>query len=216
MWLRFRRRLAAASALVALVALASAPLHAGTVVLQNDSVVDFGTVAIQAGFVEDEWGAAWLTATCTGNVTALRYLWLSSPPNGGQTLGQAATIAEQGTFPVPGQVLREILGPVFTEGAFNDVALDPPIPVDQGQVIVVMYQFFESPPANGPSLVTDINGCQPGKNGIFAIPPSQWFNGCLLGISGDFAIRAVMDCTSDLFADGFESGDTSAWTFTQP
>ena len=212
MWLQVHRRLR----LFALVAVASAPLSAGTVVLQNDSIVDFGTAIIQAGFVEDEWGAAWLTSTCTGNLTALRYLWLSSPPNGGQTLGQAAAIAEQGTFPTPGPMIRELLGPVFTEGAFNDVALDPPIPVTQGQVVVVMYQFFESPPLNGPSLVTDANGCQAGKNGIFAIPPSQWFNGCLLGISGDFAIRAVVDCGGPLFADGFESGDTSVWSSTVP
>jgi hypothetical protein len=215
MWLRLARR--SSLALVSTLALTAAPLRGGTVVLQNDSVVDFGTAAIQAGFVADEWGAAWLTSTCTGDVTALRYLWLSLPPTGGTTLGQAVAIAAAGAFPVPGPTFRELLGPVFTEGAFNDVALDPPIPIHEGQVVVVMYQFFEDPPPNGPSLVTDVNGCQAGKNAIFAIPPSAWFNACLFGISGDLSIRAVVDCQPNvIFRDGFEIGTTVVWSFTAP
>lgn len=216
MWLHSRRRARCAN-FVSIALFACGPLSAGTVVLQNDSVVDFGTAAIQAGFVADEWGAAWLTSTCTGDVTALRYLWLSSPPNGGTTLGQAVKISAAGAFPVPGPQMRELLGPVFTEGAFNDVALDPPIPINLGQVVVVQYQFFEDPPANGPSLVTDVNGCQPGKNGIFAIPPSAWFNACIFGIAGDFSIRAVVDCVANaIFRDGFETGTTSVWSAAFP
>ena len=216
MWLQ-PSRLARPVALVLFAALAGTPLPAGTVVLQNDSVVDFGTAIIQAGFAADEWGGAWPTSTCTGEVTALRYLWLSLPPNGGQTLGQAVRISAGGTFPVPGNPMRELLGPVFTEGAFNDVALEPPLPIHQGQVVVVLYQFFEGSPPNGPSLVTDANGCQAGKNSIFAIPPNAWFSACTLGVTGDFAIRAVVDCLPGvIFRDGFETGNTVIWSLTQP
>jgi hypothetical protein len=39
----------------------------------------------------------------------------------------------------------------------------------------------------------------------------------VLGVTGDFAIRAVVDCSSSLvFVDGFESGDTSAWSAVVP
>ena len=111
--------------------------------------------------------------------------------------------------------MRELLGPVFTEGAFNDVALEPPLPIHQGQVVVVLYQFFEGPPINGPSLVTDVNGCQAGKNSIFAIPPSAWFSACALGVTGDFAIRAVVDCQPNaIFRDGFGTGNTVIWSLT--
>jgi hypothetical protein len=70
----------------------------------------------------------------------------------------------------------------------------------------------------GPSVVTDNDGCQAGKNGIFAIP-GGWFSSCVLGVSGDFVIRAVVDCEAEvdsIFSDGFESGNTSAWSSAEP
>jgi hypothetical protein len=189
----------------------------GIVVLQNDSVVDFGTANIQVGFVAGERAAAWLTSSCTGDLIALRVLWLSSPPTGGTTLGEYLRLSEAGVFPVPGPVLRELPGPLLTEGAFNEFALTPPVSVLAGETVVVDFQFLTSPPLSGPSVVTDVDGCQAGKNGIYATPPNAWFSACVLGVSGDFAIRAVVDCgASQVFSDGFESGDTSAWTLTVP
>lgn len=189
----------------------------GTVVLQNDSVVDFGTAFIQVGFVAGERAAAWLTSSCAGNLVALRVLWLSNPPNGGSTLGEYLRLSAAGTFPVPGAVLQELPGPVLTEGAFNEFMLAPPVPVLQGETVVVDFQFLSNPPLSGPSIVNDIDGCQAGRNGIYATPPNAWFSACALGVSGDFAIRAVVDCASSLvFDDGFESGDTSAWSATVP
>jgi hypothetical protein len=89
----------------------------------------------------------------------------------------------------------------MTDGALNeyrflDKNLTQPImvPVTAGQVFVVSFKFFNDPPPQGPSVVTDTDGCQAGKNGIFAIPPGQWFSSCALGVSGDFVIRAVIDC----------------------
>ena len=190
--------------------------HGGLVVVQNDSVMDFGNVAIQAGFVAGERGAAWLTPPCDGDLVAVRILWLDLVNSGSQTLGDTITISEAGAFPVPGAVLTELVGPVMTEGFFNEFVIDPAIPVVEDGTIVVDFKFLSTPPAIGPSLVTDVDGCQPDKNGIFAIPPNAWFDACGFGISGDFAIRAVLSCSGVIFADGFESGDTSAWSATQP
>ena len=212
----FRTRLAALT--VGLLGFGAAvPAAAGTIVLQNDSVVDFGTAIIQAGFVAGEHGASWLTSTCDGELVAVRILWLSLLGGAPNTLGEAVRISEAGAFPSPGTQLRELLGPLMQDGGFNEFTLTPAIPVSNGQTIVVSFIFLETPPALGPSLVTDSDGCQAGRNAIFASPPNAWFSACLLGVSGDFAIRAVVDCSAaGIFSDGFESGDTSAWSVTVP
>ncbi len=185
--------------------------------LKNDSVVDFGQVAIEVGFAADERAAAWLTSTCNGNLTAVRILWLSTTGGSGDTLGQEIRVYAAGTFPNPGATLATLVGPQMTDGAFNEFPIVPPIAVTTGETVVVDFQFLDPPPGTGPSIVADIDGCQPGKNGILAIPPGSWFSACALGVSGDFAIRAVVDCgLIPIFADGFESGDTSAWDVVQP
>ncbi len=182
----------------------------GSVVLQNDSVVDFGEAVIQAGFGEGEHGAAWLTASCGGSMTAVRVLWLSLLGGAPSVLAESIEISQAGAFPIPGAPIRELLGPLMQDGGFNEFQLEPPIPVAQGQIYVVDFTFIGGPPLTGPSLVTDANGCQAGRNGIFASPPNAWFSACGFGVSGDFAIRAVVDCQESLFSDGFESGDLSA------
>ena len=194
-----------------LALLAAGPAGAQTVI-QNDSVIDFGNVAIQAGFVADERAAAWLTATCEGDLIAVRVLWLSLLGGQPDVLGQAVTISEPGTFPVPGAVLRELLGPVMQDGFFNEFPVVPGIPMTIGQRVVVDFQFLFDPNPLGPSVVTDVDGCQAGSNGIFAIPPSAWFNACALGVSGDIAIRGVLDCELPLFVGDFETGDFSGWS----
>lgn len=212
-------RLRLAAAVVAcLAATATAPTRGGTVELKNDSVIDFGTVAIQSGFVADERGAAWLTSPCGGEIVSVRILWLSVAGGAPPVLGEWIRISEAGSFPTPGPVLLELLGPQMIDGGFNEFALAPTVPISAGQTVVVDFKFLTSPtPFQGPSLVTDIDGCQAGRNGIFAIPPSAWFSACALGVSGDFAIRALVACTLEgIFSDGFESGDTSAWSFVQP
>jgi hypothetical protein len=195
--------------------LAAAPAGAQTVI-QNDSVVDFGNVAIQAGFVADERAAAWLTATCDGDLTAVRVLWLSLLGGQPDVLGQAVTISDPGAFPVPGTLRRELLGPILSDGFFNEYPIIPGIPMTTGQTVVVDFQFLSNPNPLGPSVVTDVDGCQAGRNGIFAIPPSSWFSACALGVTGDIAIRGVLDCTLPIFADGFESGDLTAWSDVVP
>ena len=199
--------------------LVSAAARAGETTIQNDSVTDFDQAAIQVGFVEDERAAAWLTATCNGNLTHVQILWLSITGGSGGTLGQAVEVWQPGAFPVPGTLVRELVGPVLTDGFFNELPIVPVLPMTIGQVVVVSFQFLDPPPGTGPSVVTDVGGCQAGKNGIFAflpmLPPA-WYNACALGVSGDFAIRGVLDCQTPIFNDGFESGDSSEWSVTDP
>jgi len=192
------------------------PTSLDAAVLRNDSVEDFDEVTIQAGFVANERASAWLTSTCDGNLTAVRILWLSVTGGSGQTLGDSITISEAGSFPGPGTQLAQLVAPALNDGFFNEFPVVPAIPISTGETVVVDFRFLEAPPLSGPSVVTDIDGCQDLKNGIFAIPPGLWLDACLLGVSGDFAIRGVVDCPEIIFEDGFESGDTLAWSGSIP
>ena len=223
-----RRLLGLAGSLLAALALPpSDRAHAAEVTVQNDSVTDFAQVAIQAGFAANERGAAWLTSPCEGDIVAVQVFWRSQFGSVGSQLGDSITVSQAGTFPVPGAPLAVLVGPLMQDGFLNEFrfldeagTIPLQVPVTTGQGFVVDFRFFDPPPILGPSLVTDIDGCQAGKNGIFAIPPSSWFSSCALGVSGDFVIRAVVDCADvapvPIFSDGFESGDTSAWTSTVP
>lgn len=170
-------------------------------VVKNDSVANGSTATIQAGFDEGETAAAWLTSPCAGRIVAVQIFWRSLSGGSPPTLEDNITIYSQGTFPVPGTILAFLEGPVMTDGFLNEwryldelntVPID--VPISQGQVFVVALKFGSNPaPLNGPSVVTDSNGCQAGKNAINAIGLG-WVSACALGVSGDFMIRAVVNC----------------------
>ncbi len=218
-------RLAVWAPLVVAV-LGAVPALAAEVTVQNDSVTDFSQVAIQAGFAANEVAASWLTSPCDGDIVAVQMFWRSVTGGTGAQLGDSFTIAEGGAFPLPGAVLAVLAGPLLQDGFLNEFRfLDEGgtvplvVPVTNGQTFVVGFKFFDPPPISGPSVTTDTDGCQAGRNTIFAIPPSSWFSACALGVSGDFVIRAVVNCSEApmlIFQDGFESGDTSAWSLTVP
>lgn len=179
--------------------------------VQNDSFVSGGSAIIEAGFVANESAAAWLTSPCNGNIVAVQVGWLSQSGGSPQSVEDSITVFSAGTFPNPGPVminsannLPAILeGPVMTDGAINEFrfvddqnSIPLIIPVTAGQKFIVSFKFANSPnPSNGPSVFVDA-GCQSQKNAIFAIPPGVWFNSCSLGVSGDFVIRAVVDCAA--------------------
>jgi len=190
---RHHRLLAAVLTLVA-------PAAAEEVTVQNDSASGGGMVAIQAGFIAHEQAAAWLTSPCDGSIVAVQILWLSQSGQAPPSLEEAIRIRQAGTFPVPGPVLALLEAPVMTDGFLNefrylDEAQTIPIdvPVSAGQTFVVAFEFANTPGLDGASVCTDVDGCQTGRNSIYAIP-GGWLNACALGVSGDFVIRAVVDC----------------------
>lgn len=181
--------------------------------VQNDSLQPGQTGAIQAGFDPGESAAVWLTSPCDGRIVAVQVFWRSLSGGTPQSVEDSITIHEEGVFPVPGAVLETLLAPVMNDGFLNEfrhldeeqtVPLD--VPVTQGQVFVVSFKFFNNPnPLNGPSVVTDI-GCQAGKNAIDA-NGLGWVSSCALGVSGDFVIRAVVDCDEPTGACCLVTGD---------
>lgn len=195
--------------------------HAAEMTVQNDSLTNFGSAIIQAGFVTGEQGASWLTSPCDGNIVAVQVFWLSATGASGQLLGDAINIYRSGTFPTPGALAQEIAAPLLTDGVINEYRfLDDNntipliVPVTNNETFVVAYRFSENPLPSGPSLATDANGIQPGRNAIYAsLGPGSffWFSSESLGVSGDWVIRAVVDCQA---AGG--SADVSAAISTTP
>ncbi len=186
---------------ISFVTAAVTPVYAVENLLQNDSLVDFSSGNIQSGFVAGELGAAWLESPCDGDLVAVQIFWRSLSGGAPVSTEQGISISEAGTFPNPGLELETIVGPVLNDGVFNEYRfLDENnvipliVPVTQGETYVVSFQFENTPSPSSPSLVTDADGCQIGKNSLFAIPPNSWFDSCLLGVTGDFIIRAVVDC----------------------
>lgn len=179
--------------------------------IQNDSITSSSNAAVVYGFVAGEAAAAWLTSPCAGDIRAVQVFWRS--PNADQPLSiqDAIEIFRAGTFPNPGTIAATIGGPVLTDGVFNEYRfLDENntipliVPVAQNETIVVSLMFAEPPVVGGASVLRDTNGNQSGKNGLLAnIGGSYtWFNSATLGVQGDWAIRAVVDCpTAPTLAD---------------
>lgn len=178
------------------------------VTVQNDSLTGGNTGALQAGFASGESAAAWLTSPCDGNIVAVQIFWRSLFGGKPQSLEDSISIFAPNAFPTPGAALQTInnvpaviLGPVLTDGVINEFrfldenqVMPLTTPISIGDQFVVSFKFFNAPsPIFGPSVVTDSDGCTSGGNAIFAIP-GGWLNACTLGVTGDFVIRAVVDC----------------------
>ena len=174
---------------------------AAEVLLQNDALGAGDSGTIQAGFDPGESAAAWLTSSCNGTLVAVQVFWRSATGTEPFSIEDSIKIFNGGVFPTPGAELASIDGPVMTDGVFNEFryldenqVIPLSVPVTNGQTFVVSFKFLEDPsPTNGPSVVNDTNGCQNGKNAIDAAGLG-WVSSCLLGVGGDWVIRAIVDC----------------------
>lgn len=201
-WLKTRclARRAVVCCTVTLMALA-APAPGAEVVVRNDSVEDFGEAVIVGDFIALEQAGARLTSPCDGAIVGVQILWLEGTPGHGQSLEQAIHIYDGSTFPTPGSQLEILEGPVMTPGYLNewrylDEAETIPlnVPVTAGQQFYVTLEFANPTDVGygGPSVVRDVDGCQYGRNVLYAIP-GGWLNFCIF-LQGDLVIRAVVDC----------------------
>jgi hypothetical protein len=68
------------------------------------------------------------------------------------------------------------------------------VPMTTGQNFVVALQFLNATNvgAGGASVFRDVNGCQSGRNVLFA-QGLGWVDFCVF-LTGDLVIRAVIDC----------------------
>lgn len=186
------------------ISLLSSLAAAVEITLKNDSLNNLGTAVIVTGFIPSEKAAAWLTTPCDGNVRAVQIFWRSQSGTAANTIEASVEISRAGTFPVPGMLHTAVLGPVLSDGVLNEYrfvdennTIPINVPVTAGETFVVSFEFGNAPPDGiGPSVARDNDGITAGRNGLFAVfgVSSQWFNASTLGVTGDWIIRAVVDC----------------------
>jgi hypothetical protein len=197
---------------------AAAPAAATIKELSNDSFAGAGTLTCVLGFLEAESAAAKLTANPGDypyEIKKVRMLICPEPTSGFVIL----RIYEDNTGTVvPGPLLyEEIVQVTASDIALNEVDLSlQGIVISSGSVRVEFEWYQASPP--GPGLARDIDGFTPFVNFIYVNPPGVWVYANDAGVMGDWIIRMEIetDAEAPIFADGFESGNTTEWTTTLP
>jgi hypothetical protein len=119
--------------------------------------------------------------------------WGSAYGGTPQSLEQAIHIYDGG-LPNPGTPIFTLEGPALNDGYINEFNLEPlpgEITIDSGPFTVTL-EFLNNNAGDpfAPSMVHDGNGCQSGKNVVYAIP-GGWFSACALGVTGDWVVFAV-------------------------
>ncbi len=198
------------------------------VVVYNDSLEDLQFATIVAGFIAGEEGGSRLTMPCDGNIVAVQVLWWAGDAGAPPHLGNNIWIRRGESFPTPGVILEQLEGPVFQPFALNEFrfldenqTLPLQVGVLAGQTLLVSVEFGESTLPTTGSVVRDNNGCQPGRNALFAPNLGGWLDFCSFPIflQGDLVIRAVVDCQEPTGAcclttggcqDGLDAGDCAA------
>ncbi|HSX62541.1 MAG TPA: DUF11 domain-containing protein [Tahibacter sp.] len=172
--------------------------------IKNDSLTNGASGVIIYGFAANEAAASWLTSPCTGTVRAVQVFWTSPGVNQPVEIHDSVKVFRAGTFPTPGALAAEVAGPVLSDGVINEwryldenntVPLS--VPVALNEVFVVAFTFLQPPITNTtPSLVRDTDGIQSGRNALLAEIGGNliWFDSATLGLTGDWVIRAVVDC----------------------
>ncbi len=208
------------------------PIAAAEVTIQNDAygAPDAGTIV--GNFAVSEQAAVWLTSSCDGKIVAVQVAWVSSTGTSPNSIEQAVRIHAPGSFPTPGTVRAEVLGPLLDDPFINEFRyLDEnnlfpiSVPVLQGEQFVVAFEFANPTNiAGGTASVIRDAAATPNRNAIRAnFPPLTWVSAPLLGVNGDFVIRAVVDCVPPdppsgpipaNLATGVSTGTTLDWSDT--
>ncbi len=157
-------------------------------------------------FVRDERAGAVFTAPMTDypiEILRVGIGWGSVFGGTPSSLENAIEIYGDG-LPNPGSSIFTVDGPLLNDGAINQFDLEP----EPGQILVNSGQFsvalrFLNDNAGdffAPSVVHDGNGCQAGKNLVYAIP-GGWQDACSLNIAGDwlfFVVYRACAATTDV------------------
>jgi hypothetical protein len=199
-WQRFRRFSAgwAVAAVGFAAMLALGPVPAAGECPEEPPLQNYtgaGTVVCPC-FVAGEEAGAVLTAPAEHypiEILRVGIGWGSYYGGTGNSLEQAIHIYDAG-LPDPGSPIFSLEGPQLTDGYINQFDLEPlpgEITIDSGAFTITL-EFMNDNAGDfyAPSMIHDGNGCQAGKNVVYAIP-GGWYSACALGITGDWIVYAV-------------------------
>ena len=185
--------------------------------LANDSFTGVGDLVCIPGFAVDEIGAARFTAAPTDYPFTLQRVQVLLCPDGPAVDLVLKIWQDDGASVEPGTLLWEEFVTFTPSSDFlNEVDLSlENITIASGSVRVGIEFFFSGSP---PGLARDLDGITPAANFVYAVPPSSWLFAEQLGVTGDWILRVVIDANAapPILVDGFESGDTAAWSATVP
>ena len=180
----------------------SAGAQASEIILQNDSIPSPGSGAPLLAFLQGEIVASWFTTPVAGDIVGVQVLWNSNLGPNPPSQEMAITVYAAGPFPTPGAPLAVVTAPVLTDGSINEFRfLDPPadttalqVAVSANQTFAVGLEFLNQSSGNpfASGVEIDLDGCQAGLNSVFVLP-GGWNDACLLGVTGDFGIRAIIN-----------------------
>jgi len=199
-----RRAVSALVAPLMVLILGAGAASGDEVVVQNDGLSGGDQAAICPCFVQGEEAAVWLTAPCDGSIVAIQVFWRSLLGGAPISLEDAIVVYEGGNFPVPGNVKDELLGPALQDGGLNEfrfqdenqtIPID--IPVQAGEEFVVSLSFFNDSTITGPSILYDTDGITADANAV-RTSGGGWTDAAALGVTGDWVIRVVIDCQTEL------------------
>jgi hypothetical protein len=147
--------------------------------------------------------------------------WASQFGGAPQSIEQAIHIYDAG-LPNPGTPIFTLEGPVLNDGYINVFDLEPilgEIVVDSGPFTVTL-EFLNSNMGDpfAPTMFHDGNGCQSGKNVVYAIP-GGWYDACVLGVSGDwvvFVIYRQVNCGAGVDDELVVTGSSAVLVGPQP
>lgn len=143
--------------------------------------------------------------------------WASMYGGSPQSLEHAIKIYPTG-LPNPGTAIFTLEGPVLNDGFINQFNLEP-IPgeiIDSSGAFTVTLKFLNPNAGNtyAPSMIHDGNGCQAGKNVVYAIP-GGWYSACALGVTGDWIVYAIyrrVNCGAGV-GEELVTANQPAWLF---
>ncbi|HOC44082.1 MAG TPA: hypothetical protein PKJ99_13785 [Thermoanaerobaculales bacterium] len=185
--------------------------------LANDGFTGAGDLWCIPGFAVEEIGAARFTVPPGSHPFTVERVQVLLCPDGPPVDLVVKVWNDDGSSLGPGELLWEEIVTFTPSTAYLnelDLSLND-ITITSGTVRVGIEFFFAGSP---PGLARDLDGITPEMNFVYAIPPGAWSYAEQLGVIGDWILRVVIDTNAapPLFADGFESGDTSAWSATVP
>ena len=185
---------------VGALAIAAAPSAGDEIVLQNDGLGEGDQATICPCFVQGEEAAVWLTSPCDGSIVAIQIFWRSQLGGAAVVVEDSITVYEGGSFPTPGPIKDVLLAPALQDGGLNEFRFEDQnqtipidIPVSAGEEFVVSLEFFNDSPGTGPSILFDNDGITPASNAV-KLSNNVWASAGSLGVTGDWIIRAVVDC----------------------